>query len=82
MHRSTTLAPAKLIQQQRHAGPDWKILAARDALYRQARQANPKRGSGKTRDWSPIGAVTLNPERECVVAAVDAAAYEISGVAA
>ncbi|MGL4190416.1 MAG: IS3-like element ISAzo10 family transposase, partial [Sphaerotilus sulfidivorans] len=54
-----------------------KILAARDALYRQARQANPKRWSGKTRDWSPIGAVTLNPEREGV-----AAAAEISRVAA
>lgn len=67
---------------QRHAGQDRKILAARDALYRQARQANPKRWSGKTRDWSPIGAVTLNPEREGVAAAVDAAAAEISRVAA
>jgi hypothetical protein len=67
---------------QRHAGQDREILAARDALYWQARQANPKRWSGKTRDWSPIGPVTLNPERECVVAAVDAAAAEISGLAA
>jgi putative transposase len=67
---------------QRHAGQDREILAARDALYRQARQANPKRWSGKTRDWSPIGAVTLNPEREGVAAAVDAAAAEISAVAA
>ena len=67
---------------QRHAGQDREILAARDALYGQARQANPKRWSGKTRDWSPIGAVTLNPERECVVAAVDAATAEISAAAA
>jgi transposase InsO family protein len=66
---------------QRHAGQDRKILAARDALYRQARQANPKRWSGKTRDWSPIGAVTLNPQREGVAAALDAAAAEISRVA-
>lgn len=57
-------------------------LLARDALYQQARQANPKRWLGKTRDWSPIGAVTLNPERECVVAPIDAAAPKISGVAA
>lgn len=67
---------------QRHAGQDREILAARDALYQQARQAHPRRWSGKTRDWSPIGAVTLNPERECVVAAVDTAATEISAVAA
>lgn len=25
------------------------------------------RWSGNTRDWSPIGAVTLNPERDAVV---------------
>ena len=67
---------------QRHAGQDREILAARDVLYGQARQANPKRWSGRTRDWSPIGAVTLNPEREGVAAAVDAAAAEISAVAA
>jgi transposase InsO family protein len=65
---------------QRHAGQDRQILAARDALYRQARQATPRRWSGKTRDWSPIGAVTLNPERECVVAAVGTGAAQISAV--
>ena len=67
---------------QRHAGQDREILAAREALYQQARQANPKRWSGKTRDWSPIGVVTLNTERERVVAAIGAAAAEISAVAA
>ena len=67
---------------QRHAGQDQEILAARDAVYQQAREANPKRWSGKTRDWSPIGAVTLNPERDCVVAVVGTAAAEISPVAA
>jgi transposase InsO family protein len=67
---------------QRHAGQDRQILAARDALYQQARQANPKRWSGKTRDWSPVGAVTLNPERDCVTAAIDTATPEISGVTA
>jgi putative transposase len=55
---------------QRHAGGDGPILAARHALYQQARQANPRRWSGPTRDWTPIGAVTLNPERDSVVAAV------------
>ena len=54
---------------QRHVGDDEAILAARHALYTKARESNPARWSGKTRNWSPIGAVTLNPERDCVVRA-------------
>ena len=53
---------------QRHAGGDRPILAARHALYQRAREANPRRWSGRTRNWAPIGAVTLNPERDSVVA--------------
>lgn len=52
---------------QRHAGEDLAILAARHALYAQARERNPARWSRHTRNRSPIGAVTLNPERESVV---------------
>ena len=52
---------------QRHAGEDHAILAARHALYTQARERNPARWSGETRNWSPVGAVTLNPERDSVV---------------
>ena len=52
---------------QRHAGEDHTILAARHELYVRARQANPARWSGKTRNWSPIGPVTLNPERDSVI---------------
>ena len=52
---------------QRHAGEDHTILAARHALYTRAREAKPARWSGSTRDWSPLGPVTLNPERDCVV---------------
>lgn len=52
---------------QRHDGRDQAILAARHALYTQARQRNPARWSGSTRDWSHIGVVTLNPERDAVV---------------
>ena len=54
---------------QRHAGQDVAILAARHALFIEARKLNPARWSGATRNWSPIGPVTLNPERESVVAA-------------
>lgn len=61
---------------QRHSGQDQAILAARHALYLQARERNPSRWSGAIRNWSPIGAVTLNPERDSVVKAHVAAAND------
>lgn len=57
---------------QRHRGEDNGILEKRDALYQAAKTAHPERWSGKTRNWSPIGVVMLNPdrpERECRKAA-------------
>ena len=50
--------------EQRHSGEDLAILAARDQRYRAARQANPARWSRQTRNWTAVGAVTLNPERK------------------
>jgi hypothetical protein len=55
---------------QRHEGRDHAILAARHALYTRARERNPARWSGQTRNWEPIGPVTLNPERDAVAAAI------------
>lgn len=52
---------------QRHAGADHAILQQRHALYCQARERHPRRWSGNTRNWTPIGASTLNPERDVVV---------------
>jgi putative transposase len=52
---------------QRHAGDDRAILDARHTLYAKARERNPARWSGNTRNWTPVGAVTLNPERDAVV---------------
>jgi hypothetical protein len=43
------------------------FLAARHEVYVQARERNPARWSPCTRGWTPIGKVTLNPERESVV---------------
>ena len=54
---------------QRHRGEDTAILAARHELYLQARDRNPRRWSGATRNWTPVGAVTLNPERDSIVKA-------------
>ena len=39
----------------------------RHDLYLQARERNPLRWSQHTRNWSPIDAVTLNPERDSIV---------------
>lgn len=52
---------------QRHCGDDHAILAARHALYTEARARHPARWSGDTRNWSPILVVTLNPERDSVI---------------
>ena len=52
---------------QRHAGDDHAILAARHEVYLKARELNPARWSGDTRNWAPIGAVTLNPERDSII---------------
>jgi putative transposase len=52
---------------QRHGAQDQVILQRRHALYCQARERNPRRWSGKTRNWTPIGAVTLSPERDAIV---------------
>ena len=52
---------------QRHAGEDKAILAARHALYLRARELNPARWSGQTRNWTPIETVTLNPERDAIL---------------
>ncbi len=54
---------------QRHAGQDGRVLAARHVIYQDARQRNPQRWSGPTRNWTPVGVVTLNPERDAVVRA-------------
>jgi len=61
---------------QRHAGEDRTILAARHALYIEARERNPARWSRHTRNWSPVGAVTLNPERDAMVNMTDHAAHK------
>jgi putative transposase len=47
--------------------PRQDILRARHELYIKAKKSTPSRWSGNTRDWTPVGAVTLNPERESVV---------------
>ena len=44
----------------RHSGEDKAILAGRSDVYRDAKQKNPTRWSGKTRNWEKIDVVRLN----------------------
>jgi transposase InsO family protein len=46
---------------QRHRGDDLDVLAARRAVYESARQRNPARWSGRTREWDAPAIVPLNP---------------------
>jgi putative transposase len=61
---------------QRHAGEDRHILATRHRVYVQAKAAHPRRWARHTRNWNPITVVTLNPERDSVIAAAQNAAEE------
>jgi putative transposase len=61
---------------QRHAGEDRDILAARHGVYLQAKAAHPRRWARHTRNWNPITVVTLNPERDSVIAAAENAAHK------
>jgi putative transposase len=54
---------------QRHSSQDRGLLSARHALYQAAQASNPRRWTGPTRNWTPIGVVTLNPERDSIVRA-------------
>lgn len=48
----------------RHARRDRGILRHRAAVYAAARKVNPRRWTGSTRNWTPIGPVFLNPIKQ------------------
>lgn len=53
--------------EQRHKQQDKRLLAQRNVLYENAKLKHPERWAGRaTRNWSPIGSVSLNPDREIV----------------
>ena len=47
----------------RHQGDDSAQLRKRKAVYEEAKSKNPARWSGETRNWTPKGAVSLNPAK-------------------
>jgi len=54
----------------RHAGRDVALLAARRAVYARAQRRTPARWSGARRNWDPIITVRLNPEHDEVAGPV------------
>ena len=64
-----TAASAMLPRHSVMPDRDRRLLKARHAVYQSARERNPRRWSGKTRNWTPVSVVTLNPERDAYVQA-------------
>ncbi len=50
-----------LTPSERHEGKGEEILENRHRVYEDARARHPERWIGKTRDWSNVAEVTLNP---------------------
>jgi transposase InsO family protein len=65
---------------QRHGGQDRELLGARHALYQAARQRTPRRWSRQTRNWTPAGPVTLNPERDELIGSATAQGLPSSSI--
>lgn len=49
---------------QRHSGEERAILEKRRRVYERARRRHPERWTGKTRNWTPVAIVRLNPEKQ------------------
>ena len=57
-------SPIKFVTpQQRHLGQDVQLLQKRSEVYCLAREKNPQRRSKKTRNWSRVTEVHLNPDK-------------------
>ncbi len=50
--------------ESKHLGKDIELLQHRSEVYMKAKEKNPSRWSGKTRNWDAITAVKLNPLKE------------------
>ena len=58
----------------RHMGRDIALLNARHLVYERARNKNPDRWSGDTRNWTPIDVVELNPDHAAAAPSTEIAA--------
>jgi transposase InsO family protein len=51
---------------ERHAGLDVAVLNRRVAVYEAAKERNPRRWSGATRNWQRVDVVHLNPDQHVI----------------
>ena len=49
---------------ERHGGQEQAILVNRQHVYTEAKRLHPERWSCAIRNWTPVGAVWLNPDKE------------------
>ena len=49
---------------QRHRGEHIALLEQRKHVYEEAKQRHPERWSRQTRNWEPVGTVSLNPQKQ------------------
>jgi hypothetical protein len=64
---STAIAPSATSTPASAMPARIAICLGRATHYQAARQRTPRRWSRQTRNWTPAGAVTLNPERDAVI---------------
>ncbi len=50
--------------EERHSGREIQILENRKTVFENAKKKNPERWSGKTRNWTPVKIVRLNPDMD------------------
>ena len=62
----------------RHRGEDQAILKQRDVVYHAARERNPERWSGNTRNWKKVESVRLNWLKEEVASNTTGACRSVS----
>ena len=49
---------------QRRSSQEHSVLPQREAVYEAAKQRNPGRWPGRSRNWNPLTEVWLNPPKE------------------
>lgn len=64
--------------ESRHRGEDCTILAKREVVYHEAKQRNPTRWSGKTRNWKKVESVRLNWLKEEETSTTTASSRHVS----
>ena len=77
---STAIAPSATSTPASAMPARIAICLGRATHYQAARQRTPRRWSRQTRNWTPAGAVTLNPERDELIGSATAQGLPSSSI--